>query len=113
MGGYPLPALQVQPQEQQDPVTKFMQLRSLMGQQQLQQQQIQAGQQENQMRSLQLRDQQVLRDSAKELDWTQPDTFNKWITNAQQNGVSPQMLSQLALQRAQFNEQLAKTDSAS
>ena len=108
MSSIPLPALDIRPPQQPDmmgDMSKLMTLRSLMGQQQLQQQQIQEGQ-------LRLQDQQVLRSSAKGLDWTQPDTFSKWITNAQQNGVSPQTLSQLSLQRAQYQEQLAKTDTA-
>lgn len=115
MASIPLPALDIRPQQQPDPmgeVAKLMQMRSMMGQQQMQQQSIQASQQENQLRALQLQDQATLRDSAKNLDWTQPDTFGKWITNAQQKGVSPQTLSQLSLQRAQYQEQLAKTDTA-
>jgi hypothetical protein len=89
-----------------------MALRNLGTQNQIQQQQVVAGQQENQQRAMQLQDQQILRSSSKDLDWSQPDTFDKWITNAQQSGVSPQTLSQLTLQRAQYKEQLAKTDSA-
>jgi len=111
-GGIPLPALDIHPIQQQDPVTTYMKMRQMMQQGQLTQQQIQAGQQENEMRGLQLQDQQVLRSSAKDLDWSQPDTFGKWMTNAHQAGVSRQTLSQLALQRAQYNEQLAKTDTA-
>jgi hypothetical protein len=116
MGSIPLPALDVRaPQQQPDPldsIGKLLALRSLGNQQQIQQQQITAGQQENQQRALQLQDQMTLRSSAKDLDWSQPDTFGKWITNAQQQGVSPQTLSQLTLQRSQYQEQLAKTDTA-
>jgi hypothetical protein len=112
----PLPALDVKPPQQEaDPLAamqKLMALRSLGNQQQLQQEQIQGAGQENQQRALALQDQQTLRSSAKGLDWSQPDTFGKWITNAQQQGVSPQTLSQLALQRSQYQEQLAKTDTA-
>ncbi|MGC2474937.1 MAG: hypothetical protein WA485_11425 [Candidatus Sulfotelmatobacter sp.] len=115
MSSIPLPALDIKPTQPNDALgsyTKMVSLGSLLQQQKLQGQQIQAGEQENQMRALQLQDQQTLRQSAKGLDWSQPDTFQKWITNAQQNGVSPQTLSQLALQRAQYNEQIAKTDTA-
>jgi hypothetical protein len=115
MASIPLPALSIQPQPQQDPLAslqKLMALKSLGNQQQLQQQQIQGSQQENDLRQLQLNDQQTLRQSSKNLDWSQPDTFDKWIQNAQQKGVSPQTLSQLVLQRSQYQEQLAKTDTA-
>jgi hypothetical protein len=115
MASIPLPALSINPPQQQDTLGQFqklMALRSLGQQQQLQQQQIQGATQENQMRALQLQDQQTLRESAKGLDWSKPDTFGKWISNAQEAGVSPQTLSSLALQRAQYQEQLAKTDTA-
>ncbi len=115
MGNIPLPALDIRPPQPNDPLgafEKLQALRSMANQQQIQQQQIQSGQQENQLRALQLQDQQTLRSSAKDLDWSKPDTFDKWIANAQQNGVSPQTLSQLSLQRAQYQEQLAKTDTA-
>lgn len=115
MASIPLPALDVRQPQQPDTlgdVSKLMALRSMMGQQQVQQQQIQAGQLENQQRQLALQDQQTLRESQKGVDWTQPDAFEKWIGNAQQKGVSPQTLSQLSLQRAQYQEQLSKTDTA-
>lgn len=84
----------------------------MMGQQQVQQQQIQGGAQENQMRAVQLQDQQSLRDAQKGVDWTQPDAFDTFLKNAQQKNVSPQTLSSLALQRSEYQEQLAKTDTA-
>ena len=112
--GIPLAALHVDTAGP-SPLAQYAQLQAIQGsqqQQQLREQQIQGAQQENQMRQLQLQDQQTLRTSAKGLDWSQPDTFDKWITNAQEKGVSPQTLSQLALQRATYKEQLAKTDTA-
>lgn len=115
MSTIPLPALDLKNPQQPDmmgDVSKLMALRSMMNQQQGQEQRIQAGTQENQIRALQLQDQQTLRESAKGLDWTQPDAFQKLIQGAQQKGVSPQTLSQLSLQRAQYQEQIAKTDTA-
>ncbi|HZW05400.1 MAG TPA: hypothetical protein VFF58_00700 [Candidatus Nitrosotalea sp.] len=109
MASIPLPALDLKPVQQPDmmgDVSKLMALKSMMGQQQIQQQEIQKNQ-------LALQDQQTLRESQKDVDWTQPDAFDKWIGNAQQKGVSPQTLSSLALQRSQYQEQLAKTDTAS
>ena len=42
-------------------LSKLLAMKSAMGQQQLQQQQIQAGQQENQVRGMQLQDMQTIR----------------------------------------------------
>jgi hypothetical protein len=69
-----------------------------------------ATQQENELRALQLNDQKILRSSAQGIDWKQPDAFDAFLSNAQQQGVSPQTLSQMALQRQQYMEQTAKTD---
>lgn len=111
--GIPLPALTIKPPESTlSNLSDLLHAKSQMQGNQLQQQQIQGAQQENQLRALQIQDQQVLRTSAKGLDWAKSDTFDKWIANAQQNGVSPQTLSQLSLQRAQYKEQLSKTDKA-
>jgi hypothetical protein len=78
LGNIPLPALSIRaPEQQPDPVTRYMQLRQSLQQQQLGQQQIQASQQENQLRQMQLNDQQVLRSSAKDVDWTDPGAFNQ------------------------------------
>jgi hypothetical protein len=113
MGGFPALAVQAPPDPSQG-LQRAVQLSQLLQnapiQRQILQQQAQAGQLENQQRSLQLQDQTLLRSSAKGLDWTDPNTFDKWLNNAQQNGVSPQTLSALALQRAQYKQQLAKTD---
>jgi hypothetical protein len=117
MASIPLTALHVA--QQPDPSENFTRLLALRNQlqnapiqRQILQQQATAGEQENQQRALTLKDQDTLRTSAKDLDWSQPDTFDKWMQNAQQNGVSPQTLSALALQRAQYKDQLAKTDTS-
>ena len=117
MASIPLPALHVQtPEDPTGNLTRLVALRQQLQmaplQRQAMQQQVEAGGQENQLRQLQIQDQQTLRQSAKDLDWSKPDTFDKWIDNATQKGVSPQTLSQLSLQRAQYKEQLAKTDTA-
>jgi hypothetical protein len=119
MASIPLPALNVRPPEPVDPtggVVKALQLKDLMnrnammpGQLKAQQQQLEAGAQENQMRQLQLDERKTLMDTSKGIDWTQPDAFNKFISSAQQSGkVSPQTLSQMALQRAQYTEAASK-----
>lgn len=116
MSSIPLPALAIQPpQQQQSPLEIMAHVMGIRAKQQelqtgeLQQQGLQ---QENQMKALQLQDQQTLRNTAKGIDWTAPDAFTKLMQGAQQGGVSPQTLSALALQRAQYQEQLAKTDTA-
>ena len=53
--GIPLPALAIQPPPQQaNPAESYVRLASLLGQQRLQQQQIQGGQLENQQRQMQI-----------------------------------------------------------
>jgi hypothetical protein len=57
----PLPALEIRPPAPQpDSAEQYIRLSSLLGQQRLQQQELQAGQQENQMRALQLQDAQTI-----------------------------------------------------
>lgn len=113
MATIPLPALHVDTQQQQGPLQQYAMLQQIRNQQQEQQlrsAQIANANIETQQKQLQLQDQETLRESAKGLDWSDPNTFDKWMENAQKNGVSPQTMSQLALQRATLKEQLAKTD---
>jgi hypothetical protein len=115
-GGIPLVALGVRPPDIANPVDQYgkaITLRSMLEQQKLipgqlqaQQQQLQAGAQENQIRAFQIQDEQTLRDSSKGIDWTQPDAFDQLVTKAQANGVSPGRLAQMAQQRAAYQEQL-------
>lgn len=97
MASIPLPALHVQPPEQQNPLdnyAKILSMKSLLNQQQMQGQQLQAAQQENQMRALQLRDQQALRQISSDpsIDWTKPESGDIFMQKAAQAGVSPQTL---------------------
>ena len=75
MSSIPLPALGIRPPEQQpgpmDEFAKIQQLKSLLGEQQVQQQQIQAGQLENQQRQLALKDNQAM--TAAMQDWDGKD----------------------------------------
>ena len=67
----PLPALSVKTPEQPDPVAGFQRIlamKSILGQQQLQQQQIQGATQENQMRQIQLQDQQAASQAMRDWD---------------------------------------------
>jgi hypothetical protein len=115
MATIPLPALALKTPEQPDPLASFqrlMALRNMGQQQQMQQQQMQENAQTIQEGQLKLQDQQNLRQAAKNVDWTDPDGFTKFLKNAQQLNVSPQTLSQLSLQRSQYQEQIAKTDTA-
>jgi len=73
------------------------------------QQQTQGAELENQQRQIQLEQSRALMDTAKGIDWTQDDAFEKFLSNAQSSGkVNPQTLSAMALQRAQYKEQLAQ-----
>lgn len=123
MSTIPLPALDVKPPAPQPgPLEQYGQLmaiRNAQQEQQLREQQMQTGaiqqqgaQQENQMRALQLQDQQNLRSAAKDIDWSQSDAFDKFLTGAQKSGVSPQTLSQLSMQRQQYLKSVADTDVA-
>jgi hypothetical protein len=90
-----------------------MQLRSLLGSQQLQQQETQGAQLENQQRQIALEQSRALMDAAKGVDWSKDDAFDTFLGQANASGkVNPQTLSAMALQRAQYREQLAKTDTA-
>jgi hypothetical protein len=111
-----LPALNLRPIEQQgDPVSKYLQLRSLMqgqqlqqGQMQLQQQQIQAATQENQMRQLQLQDSMKMRDLMPQFvtrDENNKVTGYDWsgFQNAAMSaGVSPGTISALGKSQAEY-----------
>lgn len=113
MGSIPLPALSVQPPQQQNPIQgyrDFLAMKAAQNQQALAQAEITGEQQKNQMQALQLKDQQNLRTAASGIDWSQPDAFDKFLSAAQKAEVSPQTLSAMALQRQQYLEQLNKTD---
>src|SRR5438874_5967502 len=101
-----LPALGYQPPKSPlDSLGKVLGLRAA-------QEQITGAEQDNQLRALQLKDQQILRTSAQGIDWQQSDAFDKFLTNAQPQGLSPQTLSQMAQQRQQFLKSVAETDDA-
>jgi hypothetical protein len=117
--GIPLVALSGQQQPGPiDQMGKAMELKSLLGGQQVQQQQIQAGQQENQMRSLQLQDQQTLRSLSPK--YVQKDSqgnvtgynLDGLVSDASSKGVSPQTLQALQLSHAQAVKGLADADKA-
>jgi hypothetical protein len=91
MGNIPLPALSIRPPEQQqDPAENYVRLKSLLGQQQVQQQQIQAGQLENQQRQIDLNSQKALQKAYMEAQGD-PDKTTKL---AAQYGAKPQALLQ-------------------
>lgn len=114
MGGFTLPHLNTDYAPQGggplDQYGKMLSIQQLLGQQKTQQLQQTALGQENQQRDLAIKDEQTLRSSSKDIDWTQPDAFDKLIKTGQKNGVSPQRLSEMSIKRAQYQEQLAKTD---
>jgi hypothetical protein len=118
----PLPALSIQPPQQQDPLTgisRLVALRDAMQrskllplQQQALTQENQARGQENQLRSFQIQDQQTLRQAAKGIDWSKDDAFDKLVNAAQSGGVSPQTLQSIATTRQAFLRSVAETDEA-
>jgi hypothetical protein len=96
MAGFPLPALDIRPpQPQVDPLSQFqkvMSLRSLMGAQQLQQQQIAAGQQEQQIRQQAITDNQAVTAAMKTWDGQDYDALAKSVL---QNGGSANAATQI------------------
>jgi hypothetical protein len=106
MGSIPLPALDIRPPQQQvDPVTRYLQIRQAMQQGQLGQQQIQAAQQENQLRQMQLDDMRTIQQIAPK--YVQKDEsgkvtgydFDALTDGAITAGVRPQSLAQLQTMR--------------
>lgn len=98
--------------------TALAQQQMIPGQLQQQQQQIEATGQENQMRALQLQDQQKLRDLSPKFvkkddsgNVTGYD-FDGFVKGAQAAGISPQTINQLQLQKAETTEKLAGADAA-
>lgn len=111
-----LPALSVNPPQAPDVLGQFgnaLRLKSLLQGQQIAAQQLQGAEQENQLRALQVKDQQGLREAAKGIDWTSRDAFDQFLNTASQSGVSPQTLSAISLQRQQYLKSVADTDKAS
>jgi hypothetical protein len=91
MASIPLPALDVKPIQQPDPmgdVSKLLAMKSMMGQQQVQQQQLQADQLENQQRQMDLDSQKALQKAYKDANGD-PD---KTETLAAQYGAKPTAL---------------------
>jgi hypothetical protein len=91
MASIPLPALHAQVPEQPDVLSnlaRLQQLKSAGNQQQLQQQAIVAGKQENQQRQMQLDDQAKLRQSFIDSE----GDMDKFYTSATKAGVNPQTL---------------------
>lgn len=119
MASIPLPALAIQPQQQQDPLAslqKLMALRSLGNQQQLQQQEIQGEQQTNQLRAMQLQDAQTIQKIAPQ--YIQKDSAGRitgydydGLTNgAIAAGVRPASLAPLqTMRKNQVDTLLAQT----
>lgn len=124
--GIPLVALGVRPPEQPDILgqqQKAVQLRNMMqsgqqaaamapGQQQIQQQQIQAGQQQNQMGALQLQDAQTLRQLSPQFvtkDESGKVTgydFNGFLNAARTSGVNPATLNQMQTQQLEVQKNI-------
>jgi hypothetical protein len=119
MGGVniPLPALTpYNPQPQPNVADEYVRLSSLLGQQRLQQQQLQAGQQENQMRAMQMQDMQTIQKIAPQ--YVQKDSSGRPIgydydgltQGAIAAGVRPQSLAPLqTMQKTAAETLLAKT----
>lgn len=108
MASIPLPALDIHPQPQQDPaagIKNAFALRNAQNEGQIQQQQIQAGSQENQLRQMQLQDMQTIQKIAPQ--YVTKDASGKptgydydGLTNgAIAAGVRPQSLAQLQTMR--------------
>lgn len=106
MGSIPLPALGIQaPPSAVDQFSKLLEMKSLLGQQQLQQQQLTGAEQENQMRAMQLEDQKTLQTIAP--DYVQKDQngkvtgydFDGLEAGAVAHGVRPQSLAALQTMR--------------
>lgn len=96
---------------------RLLALKSMLGQQQLQQQQIQGSELENKIRTQQLQDRQTLQEIApkyvKKNDDGQPTGFDYdgFSADAQQRGVSPATMSQLATMQKTYADTLkAKAD---
>jgi len=82
MGSIPLPALDIHPPQQQDPLAgleKLQQLKSLMNQQQIQQQTIASGQQDQQIKAQQIKDQQATTAAMKSWDGKDYDVLAKSV----------------------------------
>lgn len=109
--GIPLPALSVRTPEVANPLElyqKAQQIRALMGQQQLQQQALEAGKTEQQQRELQLQQQQQEAADREKFNQTFHEANGDWdqaIANAPKAGVSPTFLVKAQTARG---EQLTK-----
>lgn len=84
MGSIPLAALNIRPPEQQQSplqtLAALQQIRMMPGQLQAQQQQIQAGQQENQIRAQQIADQKAVTQAYQQWDGKNPDDLGPLVT---------------------------------
>ena len=127
MGGVtiPLPALQITPFRPVDPVEQYVRLSSLLGQQRLQQQQMQGMQLENQQRQMQMQasqrqqqEAQAFRDTFSSVaqkipNATQADLIDATTRQLSTNpNVSPQTLQQLQLHAQDLRQKTATADDA-
>lgn len=119
MASIPLPALGVRPPDQSNgPLQvagQMLSLRSMVQGQQMQQQQLQAAQQENQLRAMQIQDQQAWRKvfTDPSIDFTSPDASQTMMRKAAQNGASGQSIFQMRGLQLDYQSKLAnktKTD---
>lgn len=119
MASIPLPALASQaPPNPVDQYSKILEMKSLMGQQQLQQQQVEAGSQENQMRQMQLEDMNTVKSIAPK--YVQKDEkgnvtgydFDGLTNGAIAAGVRPQSLAQLQAMRKNAADTLLAQENA-
>jgi hypothetical protein len=117
MSSIPLPALAIQPQPQQpnilDQYSRILAIKQMLQNAPLQtqalQQQVQAGQLENQQRQMELTSSQALMKSFQGLDPSDPDYFKKGIAAARSTGqVMPQHLQ--AVMNSQLEYQGKVTD---
>lgn len=98
---------------QQNPLQQYAQIMGIRAAQQemqtrqLQQQGIQTS---NDLQQLQLQSMKGLIASSKGVDWQKPDAFDTFLKNAQANGVNPMMVSQIAMTRQKYLNELAQTD---
>src|SRR6185437_460570 len=67
-------------------------------------------QQDVALKQMQVESMKGLMEAGKDVDWQQPDAFDKFLKNAQSNGVNPMMLNEVALNRQKYLNELAQTD---
>lgn len=106
MASIPLPALDVRPAQTPDALSQYgkaLQMKSLLGEQQLQQGQLAMQQQ-------QLKDQSAITSAWKNWDGKDPDTLVKGVLNAGGSGNAANQIDQMLMARQQQKNALSESD---